>query len=331
MLSWVRRWWTRLRRVFRQGESGDGESRPSVEDPSTSHREGGDGDRSSSTTGSATEGDTKESATPDSARCDAPGPVTDDDPSVPTSVEQRAEEEVKEVDRCPAPDEAPKKRCKAIDPPCDGETKKCRESPSSGASGDVPPKPPREIADRRGESRKHRARPKGESRRSQKQPAPQPRPELICRKQPGSPHWEVTLVATDEGEVEAVTRNGEELPCDVGGEWPLRALTGEVSARLKDGCSIAFSLAGEEPLVFKMKKDWTGDGRNVTSVTRGHFLVIAPRTWERTGHVSVKPEPCSDSDCLAHFFFAGDSEFAPERGGFEGHPIARRGSGFQVA
>jgi len=122
----------------------------------------------------------------------------------------------------------------------------------------------------------------------------------------------VALVAADESEVEveAVTRNGEEIPSGGGGEWPLRALAGEVSARLKDGCSIDFSLAGEEPLVFEMKKGWSGDGRNATSVTRGHFLVIAPRTWERTGHVSVKPEPCSDPDFLAHFF--GSSGFRVE-------------------
>ena len=38
-------------------------------------------------------------------------------------------------------------------------------------------------------------------------------------------------------------------------------------------------------------------------ITQGHFIVIAPSHWNRTGHVPVEFERCEDTGYLAHYFF----------------------------
>ena len=204
-----------------------------------------------------------------------------------------------------------------------------RKTEETGArSGPIPP--PRNIPGRRSTSSRIAGATDGEAREDTTQPASGHRPELICRKPPGSPYWEVALqVADDEVQVETVRQNGAAL-AQVNGEWPLESFAGGLSVAAKDGMSIAVPLVNEAPLVFKLKSDWSGDGRHVRHMTNGHFIVVAPSNWTREGHVPVAPEACSDSGFLAHFFFRDGSESDEEAGGFPGHEIALTASPFKL-
>ena len=59
----------------------------------------------------------------------------------------------------------------------------------------------------------------------------------------------------------------------------------------------------DEPLVFRLGGDWQGEGRKVRGVGVGHFIVIAPAGWTRSGDAPVDVEPCVDAGYRAHYFF----------------------------
>ena len=58
----------------------------------------------------------------------------------------------------------------------------------------------------------------------------------------------------------------------------------------------------DEPMVFRLGKDWQGEGRKVSGVGTGYFLVIVPADWTRLGVMPVDPEPCIDNGFRAHYF-----------------------------
>ena len=62
-------------------------------------------------------------------------------------------------------------------------------------------------------------------------------------------------------------------------------------------------LCVDEPMVFRLGEDWQGEGRKVSGVGIGHFVVIAPAGWKRLGDAPVDPEPCVDTGYRAHYFF----------------------------
>lgn len=198
-------------------------------------------------------------------------------------------------------------------------------TPEGDEPGRDPAPPPRRIRGRRDRSTSPAAPPPTEK------VARNPAPELICRKPPGSSHWEVALLVASS-EVATVTQNGDELANVKGdnGEWQLESFAGSLQVAVKDGTSMTVSLVEEGPLVFKFRRDWSGDGRSVRHMTKGHFLLIAPSAWKRTGRARVAPEACSDSGFLAHFFFRDGNETGEEMGGFEGHDLALSGSVFQL-
>ncbi len=55
-------------------------------------------------------------------------------------------------------------------------------------------------------------------------------------------------------------------------------------------------------MIFKLRKNWTGEGRRIARTTTGHFIVIAPHTWEGTGHAPVEAHGCADPAFRAHYF-----------------------------
>ena len=133
-----------------------------------------------------------------------------------------------------------------------------------------------------------------------------PRPELICRKTPGSVQWEIALSV--HGSATSVKQNGEPLS-PRNGSWPLARFAGDLSVNLKEGPPVTFLLLEQSPLIFKLKKDWRGDGRRVPRVTKGHFIVIAPVEWGvPLGRAPVEPECCSDRAFMAHYFFRDGTE-----------------------
>ena len=150
-----------------------------------------------------------------------------------------------------------------------------------------------------------------------------PRPELICRAAAGL--WEVLLFADDECEVAEVCHDTGPLS-RVYDEWPLPAIDGRLTISFASGEQRELSLFdGAAPLIFKLGSKWTGVGRKVDSISSGHFIVIAPNTWQRTGQAPVAPQQCTGVDFTAHYFFARNADQASadvDVGGFKECQVA---------
>lgn len=136
------------------------------------------------------------------------------------------------------------------------------------------------------------------------------------------------MLSTDAS-IAAVKQNGNSLSLGNRG-WLLSSFVGRLSIDLEQGPPIRVSLFEESPLIFKLGKHWTGDGRKITRLTKGHFIVIAPVEWPRWGLVPVEPDGCSDSAFTAHYFFRDGSESPEELGGFSGHRIVLGTSGLDL-
>lgn len=170
--------------------------------------------------------------------------------------------------------------------------------------------PPREIGPKR--------EPRAGGRSGSKNSSPFiHRPELICRQTASAGRWEIVLAWGDECDVQEVRRNGELLDI-VDGECRIASFRGQLSVEYSDpgrqGEEV--TLFDNDPLVFKLRKDWTGEGHKVRHVTNGHFIVITPAEWNREGHVPVEPETCVDAQFIAHHFFRDGRESREELDGF---------------
>ena len=131
------------------------------------------------------------------------------------------------------------------------------------------------------------------------------RPRLICRKRAGK--WEIALNAGDDCQIEKVQQDGKSID-EMNGRYPLSSFTGALSVTINDGGQVEeenIPLFEGKPLIFKLQKGWMGNGRNLGRVTHGHFIIIAPRKWERTrtGHDPVEPASCTDERFDAHYIY----------------------------
>ena len=203
---------------------------------------------------------------------------------------------------------------------------------STGSDNEVKgPKPPRRSPGKRnGPQRtksevgnKDGSRPRSPRRR-------EVRPELICRMLPNSLQWDVILSADDESRIAAVRQNGEPLSLARGG-WPLTSFAGRLSIETDNGKRIDIPLFDETALIFKLKKDWSRDGRRITRLTRGHFIVIAPLDWTRSGRAPVEPHGCTDSEFMAHYFFRDGSESPQLADDFPGHELPSSAFGLTLS
>ena len=141
------------------------------------------------------------------------------------------------------------------------------------------------------------------------------------------------MLTADEASLpDAVQQNGKPLETVNRGEWRLSRFTGQISVSFRDGDSIDVPLFNRRPMIFKLSNDWTGDGRQVRAMTKGHFIVIAPceRMRERDRHQFGEPEGCSDTRFAAHFFFRDGSESDEDTGSLAGHKVALTASGFEL-
>ena len=198
------------------------------------------------------------------------------------------------------------------------------EDPSDTESkgGQEPP----DISGRRGKSSPNR----GSETPARPEPLPESpsaRPELICRQPVGSWAWEVALLIDDERQAKEVRHNGTPLRADRG-VYHLASYRGALSVSFEDGGEHQLPLFDGKPLIFKMRDKWHGDGRRVALMTKGHFVVIVPNAWERTGYEPVEPENCADPGFTAHFFYRGEDE--ADFGGFRGHDIPLSDSGLKL-
>ena len=151
-----------------------------------------------------------------------------------------------------------------------------------------------------------------------------PKPELICRRSPSSWQWDMILSVPPECNVPRVRHGDNELTAE-NSEYRLPSLSGSLAIEYDNSASDEISLVGDAPLIFKLRNEWQGDGRRIGGITRGHFVVVAPCKWTRTGNAPVSPESCTDTDYTAHFFFIDQDD---QTGGFEEYPLSLTRSEF---
>ena len=179
---------------------------------------------------------------------------------------------------------------------------------------------PRNIGGRRRSSA-------GSRSRQPRQP-PVTRPELICRRTPGSWQWEVVLSTDDECRIKEACL--DDAPLDMSdSECSLPSLTGRLTVVYEDGEEDELPLFDGNPLIFKLRNDWEGDGRRVDGVTKGYFIVIAPKEWKRKGYARVKPEGCTDGGFTAHYFKRSGTKPTEDIGNFEEREVVIA-SGFEL-
>ena len=133
------------------------------------------------------------------------------------------------------------------------------------------------------------------------------RPELACREPLSSQEWEVFLSADEECLLTSVRleSQGQERKLNLTNprECFIPSLHGSLIVSYGDGQELRIPLFEEgTPLIFKLRKDWTGTGRRVSRFTKGYFVIIAPTTWERIGHESSEPAGCIDPAFQVNFW-----------------------------
>ena len=106
------------------------------------------------------------------------------------------------------------------------------------------------------------------------------------------------------------------------GEYRTPSFSGSLVIEYADRDKDEIPLADEAPLVFKLRNQWQGDGRRVTGISRGYFIVIAPHTWIRSGRAPVIPEGCSDANYSAHYFSIDREDGTDDVGGFDEHKFS---------
>ena len=273
---------------------------------------------------------------------DAPAP--DESPADDPEPEETEPDEAQDV---PAPDESPaagpepeetepdeaQDASAADEPPTDGpesveaelygaQDTPAPDEPESREEAGRRERAPRDIGGRRSRPRVPSA---GSSRRGAG--AFRPKPELICRERRGSQDWELILSVPEERDVEDVLHNGTPLLGEEG-EYRPSSFSGVLVVKYADGDSEETRLIDDAPFIFKLRNEWESDGRKTRSMTKGHFIVIAPREWTRTGRVRVEASGCADGSYVAHYFFSGQEDDTSSIGGFEECDLSVAGPGY---
>ena len=156
------------------------------------------------------------------------------------------------------------------------------------------------------------------------------RAELTCRKNAELHQWELVLSVGDESSVRDAQHDGSTLDLATG-ERALSSFCGHVTVVFASGEQKEITLEDKgEPLVFKLKNNWNGDGRKVKGIGVGHYIVIAPRAYKRTGPVPVEHEACTDPNFFAHYFLS-DGKPPHEIGGFRERDVPSTQSVIELA
>lgn len=157
------------------------------------------------------------------------------------------------------------------------------------------------------------------------------KPELICRKSESEWRFDVILTIPEKLNVKKILLNEEELDAE-SKEHTLTDYSGKLTITPVEGKEIEIKLVvGKNPLIFKMKKYWEGEGRHLKYMTKGHFIVVAPKDWTRktrnddeTRDDSTK---CFDENFKAHYFLVDETSEEPD---FVECKIPRHKSGFSL-
>ena len=177
--------------------------------------------------------------------------------------------------------------------PADGEPDRGDRGNTSAGNSRRTKRRPREIPGRRHQQ-------PGTQGTARRKP-PSSRPELICRRVPGSATWEVIVSADEECQLAAVHLEGETLD-STRRQCSVPSLRGRVTVSCQDGQKHVIPLFEGDPLIFKLRKNWAGEGRRIARMTSGHFIVVAPNSLPRTGRAPVEPDSCADPAFQAHYF-----------------------------
>lgn len=188
---------------------------------------------------------------------------------------------------------------------------------------------PKRDSPRKIGARRNRSVPPIDSTQSDKKRTFTPRPELICSKAPGSWQWEVVLYVPTECNIADVRHAGTSLLAEHG-KYRLPSYSGSLVVRYKDESEDVLSLYNGKPLIFKMRNNWSGQGRRIDGITRGYFIIIAPSEWTRTGDVPVESTECTDTKFRAHYFTSTHGDTTHSEGGFEECEITLTKSGFRL-
>ena len=177
--------------------------------------------------------------------------------------------------------------------PESGESDVVAKVDTGAADSRIPKRRPRQFGGRRGRQTGNPG--------PERQHSPSFRPELVCRKIPASACWEVILTADEECQLAAAHLGG--APLDFTDEQcRIPSLNGRLTVSAQDGQEHDVPLFEGGPLIFKLRKNWAGEGRKTSRITSGHFIVIAPNTWQRTGRAPVEADGCVDPAFRAHYF-----------------------------
>lgn len=138
-------------------------------------------------------------------------------------------------------------------------------------------------------------------RTSENPPRPQPnaKPELICLAQ----EWPIAIVLSmpTNYKLNNILQNGSPLTYK-DNKYIIENLSDPIIIQTADNVEERIPLAGDKYLIFKTRKEWNGDGRQISYFTKGFFIVITPSSWSREGQPPIEPHPCSDNNYTAHFF-----------------------------
>ena len=148
---------------------------------------------------------------------------------------------------------------------------------------------------------------------------------LRCRETAGA--WEIFVALPEDRESVKASYVEDELGLEIldDNEIRLSRYDGVVSVRYENGADDRIQLADtsmDKPLLFRMREDWTGEGRLVGKPSAGFVVAIAP--WDYTDgwddvDEPIEPEDCVDPNFQARFLFLkGTTLGAPTSMRFEG-------------
>ena len=158
-----------------------------------------------------------------------------------------------------------------------------------------------------------------------------PKPELICRERPSNRDWEIILSVPQELEVAQVLQNDRTLSGQ-GEEYILQTYYGKIAVKYQDDSNPddEIQLISDKPLIFKLNQNWTGDGHQMEGITQGHFIIIAPRNWIRTGNEPVATTGSAGPGFQAHYFYASKGDTLDQIGDFKEYSISLTRAKFEL-
>ena len=167
------------------------------------------------------------------------------------------------------------------------------EDISSPKDQEKTPKPPPSMPGTRGTQKTPK----------RKRSPPEEKPELICRETRDRSKWEIFLT-TPQGKSFVVSQNKAELPAGDNDEYLLTNFKERIHWTDNKNDEEIELFSNNRPLIFKLRKEWNGDGHHVPRISSGYYLVFTPRDWRRINKATVSPPECTDRDFLAHYFYS---------------------------